>query len=140
MARSSLQKPDKFVFNKSDESFYDITPFGTTKVYHLDSFYKKLKEKYMDRKNTIFFYEMIENLCLDRTIEPSYFIECYNNDCLEETGIIEKYNKSYNDIYSIASNIIDSSNINKLSLKLQNIDLENKPATITMPTPQIVYN
>ncbi len=90
---------DIFFFDAINDKIYNSL---FNEEDYTNVFYSKLKEKYMDRKNKIFFYEMIDNLCRDKTISPLYFIKCYEN-----TYIIKKYNKNFTDMYNIALSSIN---------------------------------
>jgi hypothetical protein len=68
----------------------------------INNFYLKLKEKYMDKKNTIFFDEFIENLHYTNTINPLYFIKCYDNNFITQLNNIKKYSSKFEDMYNIA--------------------------------------
>ena len=59
--RSTLPRPDRFVFDEETETFYDQTPFGMKKVNHLNDFYNNLKLKIKSQN----FSEMIVALCVE---------------------------------------------------------------------------
>ena len=77
----NISMPDKFHFDKDTETFYEMTPFGKMDVNHVSlmSFYANLKEKFGRRKD---FVEIVTQLTEYRLIEPSYFVNMYNDKTL----------------------------------------------------------
>jgi hypothetical protein len=109
--------PDKIFFDSDKKSFYDITPFGAVPVHdvNVELFYQELAKKYLDTRKPIFFYEMIEEMCREKIIDPRFFVTCYKHNFLKN---FTKYKDHIEDMYKISSNIINK--------PLQKEDLINK--------------